>query len=277
MLPSASALRRVPAARARALRERARRPEAASLPRPPRSPRALPASHRPQETAQLRQTINFPSCLLPRRARGAAPVLAALSRWNDQGIPSQQGAMRRFLACWMGLIACGVSSVTRADPTGLIRMPDAQFQPDGTLRFGLSSAHPYFTLSANATLLPWLETNLGVTRISGVPGFSTAREGFGQGYGAYKDKTSGLKVRLIAEDSWWPSVAVGAQDPIGTRLFERQYAAATKTFGDAQLTLGYGNRNLCFDPARTRGMDSKGRGTPALRQSDSAADARAVE
>jgi len=152
--------------------------------------------------------------------------------------------MRRFLACWMGLIACGVASVTRADPTGLINMPDARFDPDGTLRFGMSSAHPYFALSANATLLPWLETNLGVTRISGVPGFSTAREGFGQGYGAYKDKTSGLKVRLMAEDSWWPSVAVGAQDPIGTRLFERQYAAATKTFGDAQLTLGYGRKQI---------------------------------
>src|SRR6266540_4965154 len=244
MLPSVLALRRVPAARAPVLRERARRPEAASLSLPPRSPLALPASHRPRETAQLRQTINFPSCLLPRRARGAAPVLAALSRWNDQGIPSQQGAMRRFLACWMGLIACGVSSVTRADPTGLIRMPDAQFDPDGTLRFGMASALPYFSLTANATLLPWLETNLGVTRISGVPGFSTSRGGFGAGYGAYKDKTSGLKVRLIAEGGGGPSVAVGAQGPIGTRLFERQYAAATKTFGDAQFTLGYGHKQI---------------------------------
>src|SRR5258708_944477 len=57
--PSGSGLRGVPVARARALRERVRRPEAASLPLPPRSPLALPASHRPQETAQLRQTINF--------------------------------------------------------------------------------------------------------------------------------------------------------------------------------------------------------------------------
>src|SRR6266702_6526864 len=127
--------------------------------------------------------------------------------------------MRRELACWMGLVASGVFSVARADPTGLINMPDGRFDPDGTLRFGLSYARPYLDLSANATLLPWLETNLGVTRISGVQGFPNERIGFGQGYGAYKDKTSGLKVRLLAEDSWWPSVAVGAQDPIGTRLF----------------------------------------------------------
>jgi len=123
------------------------------------------------------------------------------------------------------VIACCASSFVKAGapgPTGLINMPDARFDPDGTLRFGMASAPPYFNLTANATLLPWLETNLGVTRINGVPGFSTERGGFGAGYGAYKDKTSGLKVRLIAEEGWWPSVAVGAQDPIGTRLFERQ-------------------------------------------------------
>ncbi len=152
--------------------------------------------------------------------------------------------MRRFLACWTGLFACGAISVAEAGPIGLINMPDARFNPDGTLRFGMAYARPYFDLSANATLLPWLETNLGVTRITGVPGFSTSSSGFGANYGAYKDKTAGLKVRLLAEDGWWPSVAIGAQDPFGTRLFERQYAAATKTFGDAQVTLGYGTKQI---------------------------------
>ncbi len=47
-------------------------------------------------------------------------------------------------------------------------MPDARFNPDGTLRFGMAYARPYFDLSANATLLPWLETNLAVRRIDGV-------------------------------------------------------------------------------------------------------------
>jgi len=123
-------------------------------------------------------------------------------------------------------------------------MPDARFNPDGTLRFGVSYARPYFDLSANATLLPWIETNLAVTRITGVPGFAEGSGNFGSTYGAYKDKTAGLKVRLVAERGWWPSVAVGAQDPFGTRLFARQFAAVTKTFGDAQLTLGYGRQQI---------------------------------
>src|SRR6266705_4875459 len=120
--------------------------------------------------------------------------------------------MRRFLACWVGVLACCASSFAQIGSTGLINMPDARFDSDGTLRFGMSSAAPYFNLTANATLLPWLETNLGVTRINGVLGFPTEQNGFGPGYGAYKDKTSGLKVRLIKEDGWWPSLAVGAQD-----------------------------------------------------------------
>ncbi len=152
--------------------------------------------------------------------------------------------MRRELACWMGLVASGVFSVARADPTGLINMPDGRFDPDGTLRFGLSYARPYLDLSANATLLPWLETNLGVTRISGVQGFPNPSSGFGPAYGAYKDKTTGFKIQLLPEDGWRPSLALGAQDFIGTRLFEREYAAATKTLGDAQLTLGYGRKQI---------------------------------
>src|SRR6266581_3136044 len=152
--------------------------------------------------------------------------------------------MRRELACWTGLIACGVFSVAGADPTGLINMPDGRFDPDGTLRFGLSYARPYLDLSANATLLPWLETNLGVTRISGVQGFPNPSSGFGPAYGAYKDKTTGFKIQLLPEDGWRPSLALGAQDFIGTRLFEREYAAATKTLGDAQLTLGYGRKQI---------------------------------
>jgi len=128
----------------------------------------------------------------------------------------------------------------QAGPTGLINMPDARFNPDGTLRFGMAYAQPYIDLSANATLLPWLETNLAVIRIDGIA--PLAGPEFQEGYGAYKDKNAGLKVRLIAENGWWPSVAIGAQDPFGTSLFPRRFAAATKTFGDTQVTLGYGSQ-----------------------------------
>jgi len=140
------------------------------------------------------------------------------------------------------VIAWSLSSFAAAGPTGLINMPDARFNPDGTLRFGMSYARPYLDLSANATLLPWLETNLAVTQISGVLAFPIEARGFGPSYGSYRDKNAGLKIRLLAEDNWWPAVAIGAQDPFGTSLFPKQFAAATKTLGDAQVTLGYGRQ-----------------------------------
>src|ERR1700716_249659 len=121
-------------------------------------------------------------------ARAVRPIVAAFRRWNGS---IRQGAMRRFLAWWMGVIAWSLSSFATAGPTGLINMPDARFNPDGTLRFGMAYVAPYFDLSANATLLPWLETNLAVTRISGVAGFPTQTSaGFGSAYGAYKDKNA---------------------------------------------------------------------------------------
>ena len=92
--------------------------------------------------------------------------------------------MRRFPACWTGVIAWGLSSLATAGPTGLINMPDARFNPDGTLRFGMAYARPYLDLSANATLLPWLETNLAVTQISGVLAFPSETNGFGPSYGS---------------------------------------------------------------------------------------------
>jgi membrane-associated phospholipid phosphatase len=153
--------------------------------------------------------------------------------------------VRRLSALWLGVLAWGACGLAAGGTTtGLINMPDARFNPDGTLEFGLSYAKPYTDLSAAATLLPWLETNLGVTQIQGVPGFSNPDNGFGSAYGSYKDKTSGLKVRLLPEGAWRPAIALGVQDAIGTRLFERDYLVMTKTLGEAQATLGYGRKQI---------------------------------
>ena len=153
--------------------------------------------------------------------------------------------MWRLAGCLWLFVVSSCNSLWAAPTTGLISMPDARFNPDGTLQFGASYAHPYFSLNAAATLLPWLETNLGVTQIQGVEGFAAGlNNGFGPSYGSYKDKTSGLKVRLLSEDAWRPAIALGAQDQIGTGLFERQYLVATKTLAETQVTVGYGRQQI---------------------------------
>lgn len=124
-----------------------------------------------------------------------------------------------------------------AGPTGLINMPSGRIDPDGTLRLNLSYAYPYQDISANLTLLPFLETNIGVTGIKNVPGFSSDTS-----YGNYKDKTTGLKIKIFDEIGWRPAVAVGSQDFIGTKLLQRNFISASKSIGEFDFTLGYGNR-----------------------------------
>ena len=63
-------------------------------------------------------------------------------------------------------------------------------------------------------------------------------------YGDYKDKEADIKLRLIEEHGYWPSLAIGAQDFIGTGLFPAQYVAASKKFGGLDLTLGYGTERI---------------------------------
>jgi len=107
----------------------------------------------------------------------------------------------------------GLSSFATAGPTGLINMPDARFNPDGTLRFGMTYARPYFDLSANATLLPWLETNLAVTRITGIPGFNPGPNRTDSAQPTdLQGQERGLQDSLMAEEIGG-RVAIGAQDP----------------------------------------------------------------
>ena len=122
--------------------------------------------------------------------------------------------------------------------TGLINMPDARLAPDGTWRTGYSFDRPYHDLWSSISFLPWLEASFRFTRIQGVPGFPDRPD---TNYGDYKDKAFDLKVRLLDERPYWPQIVLGGQDVGGgTGLFSTAYAAASKRFGEFDLTLGYG-------------------------------------
>lgn len=145
------------------------------------------------------------------------------------------------------LAALFVSPLCRGEPTpfgptGLINMPDARTALDGTWRIGMSFADPYVTFWSSATVLPRVEFNGAVTRIMHVPGFADTKT-FSD-YGDYKDKTTGAKLILLPESESLPALAVGAQDFVGTSLFGSRYVAASKTFGPADITVGYGSKRI---------------------------------
>ena len=141
--------------------------------------------------------------------------------------------------CWSAPAWPQAASTT--GQSGLINMPDARIAPDGTLRFGYGFAEPYPTLWTSVTMLPRLELSARYTRIMGVPGFPDDPTA---DFGDYKDKAFDGKFVLFEEGSLLPQLTIGAQDFMGTRIFDAYYAVAGKRLGDFDFTLGFGTKRI---------------------------------
>ncbi|MEO8164337.1 MAG: YjbH domain-containing protein [Betaproteobacteria bacterium] len=142
--------------------------------------------------------------------------------------------------------------------TGLIYMPDARIDPDGTWRTGYSYASPYAAVWMSLTALPRIETSLRYTAIRGVPGFIDPARA--DSYGDYKDKSFDTKFVLLEEEGAWPALALGVQDLFGTNVFRAGYVTAGKRIGDLDFTLGYGTDRIdgAFGGVRYRPQWMKG-------------------
>lgn len=138
-----------------------------------------------------------------------------------------------------------LSAVTvRAEPTligqtGLIQMPSARIEDDGILRMGVSTSDPYSAIWASVSVLPILEVSGRYTTIDAVPAFA------GQTDSAdYRDKAFDAKMLLFRESRHVPELAIGIQDYLGTELFSARYLVMSKSLGDVDLTLGYGDERI---------------------------------
>jgi len=122
--------------------------------------------------------------------------------------------------------------------TGLINMPDARIEADGTFRLGASYSRPYVPIWTSISLLSRLELSGRYTIVKGLS------SGLGKGFGDFKDKAFDAKAVLWEEGKWWPNIALGSQDFTGTGVFKARYAVASKRFGDTDYTLGYGDNRI---------------------------------
>lgn len=161
---------------------------------------------------------------------------------------------RTVVASVTVLVGAGFSSTIGAQPssmglTGLIHMPSARMEADGSFIAGYAHAKPYSAPYVSVQALPFLQLAGRYTRIHGIdtgvtPGW--------ENYGDYKDKAASFKLRLLPENAWgyrWiPEVAIGGDDLHGTKLFASQFVAANKQVNvagvNADFTLGYGRQRI---------------------------------
>lgn len=118
---------------------------------------------------------------------------------------------------------------------GLMQTPTARMRTDGEFGLGISTVRPYNQIHFFLQPLPWLEASVRYTDVtnrlySNDPSFSGSQH--------YKDKSADLKVRLLNEGQYWPSVAVGMQDLGGTGLFASEYFVSNYHWYDLDFSFG---------------------------------------
>lgn len=133
--------------------------------------------------------------------------------------------------------------------TGIVTTPVAYLQADRKITFGwqvipADQAHLEYSQKngvgeqvyfARIGFLPWVEASIRLVHPN------DARSGsYGIG-----DRSIFLKFRILNERMYWPALAIGVYDPIGTKLLPASYVVASKSFPISgrwlvNATSGYG-------------------------------------
>jgi len=133
------------------------------------------------------------------------------------------------------------SSYSNYGGAGLIQMPSARMQQEGSIAFSWADFEPYLRGSIVAYPFSWFEASYQYTDInnalySNSPDFS--------GNQTYKDKSFDAKILLLKEGIRMPAIALGARDLAGTGVFSSEYLVASKRFNNLDLSLGIGWGNM---------------------------------
>lgn len=175
---------------------------------------------------------------LPSRARIAVLLLVAALLGDERPLPAQ----------------------SLAGMTGLVTIPTAHLQRDGTVAVGMNlvdrrhhgydnpgfEQHSGLVQYVSIGFLPFVEVDLRLTRVVGVPRL------------ALGDRMVSVRLRVVDEGPRTPAVAVGAHDVVGTHRFHTLYAVASRSVagvlgvGDVSAHVGVGG-----DPLRL-GLRSQG-------------------
>ncbi len=123
--------------------------------------------------------------------------------------------------------------------TGLMELPTARVMRENSYRFGFTYVDPYKIYFGAFSPFKRLEIDGRVTTFS-----KTKFEG----QSSTKDKAVGLKYQFFSEGKYLPAIAIGIEDPHGTKIFASQYFVASKQIYPFDFTLGFGNGRYGSEP-----------------------------
>ncbi|MBA4390249.1 MAG: hypothetical protein C0399_04850 [Syntrophus sp. (in: bacteria)] len=123
--------------------------------------------------------------------------------------------------------------------TGIMELPTARMLKENSYRVGVSQIDPYRYYYLALSPFKGVELSGKVTEILGVA--ASPGDPKWSGYGNDKDKSFGVRFRIMEESKWKPAVAVDIMDPQGTRVYASQSIVASKQLYPFDFTVGFGN------------------------------------
>lgn len=163
----------------------------------------------------------------------------------------------------LGLEDADIYSANDFGGVGLLQTRTARFGQDGQFSVGISLLNPYRRYYLNWQIFPWAEITFRYTDITNIRGrildqsqvdFFVDFFSFTQGR-TFLDRGFDIKFRLAEESKYFPAVAVGLQDFLGTGVFASEYIVLSKRSGNWDFHLGMawgylGNRGTLGNPLR---------------------------
>lgn len=159
--------------------------------------------------------------------------------------------IQKLIVClsFLLIFAAVINGQTITGPSGLFTIPTAEVLSDKNISIGVNfldkkyveySNYNYDIATVNIVIgfLPFLELTGRVTRGLNLISYSM-------------DRYIGLKFKIKGEEKYWPSIAVGLNNPFNTgesaKHFNSTYLVLTKTIAlnnllrEVKVTLGYGS------------------------------------
>jgi hypothetical protein len=128
---------------------------------------------------------------------------------------------------------------------GYFTMPSARMTRVGTAAMGATSAPPYNVYGANFQVFDRLELAANYRIYKGCLEGNFGKEGFGDD----ADRIGNIKFGILMPGDGlpkMPSIAIGAEDFMGSKRFNAQYIVATKQWlrANVETTLGWGHGRI---------------------------------